>query len=101
MCTGAAGGPAPSLGEGHLGVVHRAALRKAPSQNCIIWGDDCFLWGLAAPHSILLVTLPLNSSVGPVWAAPMYLFGGPWLEVGLGSSSSPPPNLFQPQALVQ
>lgn len=49
-CRGAAGGPAPSRGERHLGVVHRGALRKGQRT----W-DDRFserTWGLTMPRVI-------------------------------------------------
>lgn len=72
-------------------MVHRGALKEGPRQNCLVWGDDCFLggtWGPTMPRGILLVTLTLNS-------------GGGLVRVFGASSTFPPLDLFQPWAPVR
>lgn len=88
---GAAGGPAPSRGEGHLGVNAQGALRERTTETG--WSEPkftLFIWGTDLVLLCLIGNLVLEWWHVLVCAA-LVCLGGPWLNwVGLISSALTP-----------
>lgn len=75
---GAAGGPAPSRGEGHLGVNAQGALRERTTETR--WSEPKFtlftFGGLTLCYCVLLEILSLNGGMC-LSVQPWYVWGDP------------------------